>query len=178
MSLRNVRRLAPVAVLAVLLVVFAIGLTRDPSAIPTVLVDTEAPELDLGPVAGHEAGISPSDLEGEVHLINFFASWCVPCLYEHPTLMEIEAEGGPPIYGVAWKDTNGAAHWLERHGDPYARVGDDGNGRAAIDFGVTGAPETFVVDKDGRIRYKHIGPITPQAWRRTFLPLIAELEAG
>ncbi len=178
MSLTLARRLAPVAVLAVVLVGFAIGLTRDPSAIPTVLIDREAPAIDLGPIDGHEAGITSADLEGEVHLVNFFASWCVPCLYEHPTLMQIEAEGGPPIYGVAWKDADGAAQWLERHGDPYARVGDDGDGRAAIDFGITGAPETFVIDGEGRIRYKHVGVITPEDWSRTIQPLVSELKTS
>jgi cytochrome c biogenesis protein CcmG/thiol:disulfide interchange protein DsbE len=177
MPLQRLRRLVPIALFALVVVVFAVGLTRDPSSIPTVLIDTEAPAMDLPPIAGYERGLDSSELAGEVALVNFFASWCIPCLQEHPTLMEIEAEGGPPIYGVAWKDTDGAAHWLDRHGDPYAGVGDDGDGRSAIDFGVTGAPESFLIDRQGRIRYKHVGIITPTDWRRTIRPLIERLEA-
>jgi cytochrome c biogenesis protein CcmG/thiol:disulfide interchange protein DsbE len=178
MPLRRILIFAPLAVLALLVAVWSVGLTRDPSAIPTVLIDTPAPVIELGPVEGYERGIAASDSQGEVHLVNFFASWCVPCLYEHPTLVRIEAEGGPPIYGVAWKDGRGAAAWLDRHGDPYTAVGNDDSGRTAIDFGITGAPETFVIDKQGRIRYKHVGVIRPEDWTQKIAPLVAELQAA
>jgi cytochrome c biogenesis protein CcmG/thiol:disulfide interchange protein DsbE len=177
MPLRRLLLLAPISLFVLVVIAFAVGLTRDPSAIPTVLIDAETPALDLPPVDGYERGLTSAELEGEIALVNFFASWCIPCLQEHPTLMQIEAEGGPPIYGVAWKDTDGAAQWLGRHGDPYAAIGDDRDGRAAIDFGITGAPESFLVDRAGRIRYKHVGIITPNDWRRTIRPLIERLEA-
>jgi cytochrome c biogenesis protein CcmG/thiol:disulfide interchange protein DsbE len=177
MPLRRLLLIAPIAVFVLVVAAFAVGLTRDPSSIPTVLIDTEAPGLDLPPVEGHGRGLASADLEGEIALVNFFASWCIPCLQEHPTLMAIKAEGGPPIYGVAWKDSDGAAAWLGRHGDPYAGVGDDGDGRSAIDFGITGAPESFLIDRNGRIRYKHVGIITPRDWRGTISPLIEQLEA-
>lgn len=176
MNWKLARRLAPVAVFALVVVAFAFGLRRDPSTIPTVLIDTEAPQFDLQPIAGREKGFSSVDLQGGVSIVNIFASWCVACVYEHPELLRIKEQGGPPIYGLAWKDAPGATtQWLDRHGDPYTAVGDDAEGRVAIDFGVTGAPESFVIDKHGRIRYKHIGVITEADWRTIFEPLIAEL---
>jgi cytochrome c biogenesis protein CcmG/thiol:disulfide interchange protein DsbE len=152
------------------------------------MVDAPAPVFTLAPIKSYEEGFSSADLQGQVSLVNIFASWCVACLYEHPVLMDIKDQPGvPPIYGLAWKDPaarereasgdpGATTAWLERHGDPYTAVGDDADGRVAIDFAVTGAPETFVIDKQGRIRYKHPGVITPENWRRVFLPLIAELE--
>jgi cytochrome c biogenesis protein CcmG/thiol:disulfide interchange protein DsbE len=178
MNWKLARRLAPIAVFVLVVVAFAFGLRRDPSTIPTVLIDTEAPQFDLAPIQGRDQGFSSEDLKGQVSIVNIFASWCVSCVYEHPELLRIKAEGGPPIYGLAWKDAPGAtAQWLDRHGDPYTAVGDDAEGRVAIDFGVTGAPESFVIDKEGRIRYKHIGVITADNWRRIFTPMIAELRA-
>jgi len=105
-----------------------------------------------------------------------FASWCVSCHVEHPLLMELAAVGDIPIYGLNWKEKPGDGKaWLDRFGNPYELIGDDQNGRVAIDLGVTGAPETFVVDKDGRVRYVYVGPITPRAWEETLQPLIEEL---
>jgi cytochrome c biogenesis protein CcmG/thiol:disulfide interchange protein DsbE len=176
LPVRRILIAIPLAVLALLVVVWGVGLTRDPSAIPTVLINTPAPVVELGPVDGAQRGISAADGEGQVHLVNFFASWCVPCAYEHQTLLQIQGEGGPPIYGVAWKDGAGVGPWLVRHGDPYAAVGNDQDGRTAINFGITGAPETFVIDRRGRIRYKQVGVITPQVWKETLEPLIEKLE--
>ncbi|MEL7488118.1 MAG: DsbE family thiol:disulfide interchange protein [Pseudomonadota bacterium] len=140
------------------------------------LIDQPAPAFSLDPIEGYAEGFSSADLRGEVSLVNIFGSWCASCVVEHPVLMRIKASGGPPIYGVDWKDQPGAGTaWLARYGDPYTRVGDDADGRVAIDFGVTGAPETFVVDADGRIRHKHVGPITDEAWRTVLAPMVEEL---
>lgn len=169
--------LAPLILFVVLGGYFAIGLTRDPARIPSVLIDRPLPEFDLPPIEGFEKGFASDDLRGEVALINVFGSWCVSCVIEHPMLMEIAAKEDVLIAGLDWKDPNGGgARWLEKNGNPYALVGDDAQGRTAIDLGVTGAPETFVVDRSGRIRYKHIGPITPQVWRETLKPLVEKLK--
>lgn len=169
--------LAPLAAFVALLIYFSLGLTRDPSTIPSVLINRPAPTFELPPIAGRERGFSSDDLKGGVMLVNIWGSWCVACRIEHPVLMEIAARGDVPIMGIDWKDEPGAgAAWLEKWGDPYAQIGDDADGRVSIDFGVTGAPETFVVDHNGRIRYKHIGPITEQFWREDIEPVIERLK--
>ncbi len=169
--------LAPISVFLVLVLYFAAGLQRDPGFLPSMLIDRPAPAFDLPPIAGYDNGLSTENLTGRVSLVNVFGSWCVSCQVEHPVLMRIKAEGGPPIYGLNWKDKPGdGSQWLQRHGDPYTLIGDDADGRVAIEFGVTGAPETFVVDAAGRIRHKHTGPITEEHWRRVLAPMIKELE--
>lgn len=168
---------APLALFLVLGAYFAIGLSRDPSRIPSVLIDRPLPEFDLPSIEGRAEGLASGDLAGEVALVNIWASWCVSCLIEHPVLLEISRSDDVLIAGLDWKDKPGdGARWLEKHGDPYARIGDDADGRTAIDFGVTGAPETFIVDRQGRIRYKQIGPITPEIWRRQLKPLVDQLK--
>ncbi len=177
MLMKRLRLFIPIGLFTLVVVAFGVGLTRDPARIPPTLIDAPAPTFDLPSVAEGDAGFSSADLEGKVSLVNIFASWCVACVYEHPTLVDITAMGGPPIYGLAWKDEPGAtAQWLDRLSNPYTAVGDDRDGRVAIDFGVTGAPETYIVDKTGHVRYKHIGVITPNDWRNTLGPLVAELE--
>ena len=166
----------PLTAFVALLAYFAIGLQRDPSKIPSVLIDKPAPQFDLAAIEGRKVGLSTYDLKGEVSLVNFFGSWCVSCRIEHPLLMQLSEEGEIPIYGIDWKDPPGAgAAWLERHGDPYTLIGDDADGRVAIDFGITGAPETFIIDRAGRIRYKYAGPITPQIWEQDLLPIVRKL---
>lgn len=171
--------LAPLAIFLFAVFAFARGLTRDPGFDPSIMIDRPSPEFALAPIEGYGEGFSSADLKGRVSLVNIFGSWCVSCQVEHPVLMRIKSEGGPPIYGLDWKDRPGAGTtWLARLGDPYERVGDDRDGRVAIDFGVTGAPETFVVDAEGRIRHKHIGPITDEDWREVLAPMVRELEKG
>ncbi|MEM9616543.1 MAG: DsbE family thiol:disulfide interchange protein [Pseudomonadota bacterium] len=166
----------PLTAFVALLAYFAIGLQRDPSAIPSVLIDKPAPQFDLPAIDGRETGLSTVDLKGEVSLVNFFGSWCVSCRIEHPLLMQLSQAGEIPIYGIDWKDPPGAGTaWLERHGDPYTKIGDDADGRVAIDFGITGAPETFIIDRNARIRYKYAGPITPQIWEEDLAPIIQQL---
>jgi cytochrome c biogenesis protein CcmG/thiol:disulfide interchange protein DsbE len=172
---------APLAVFAIIALFFLKGLTLNPHELPSVLIDRPVPEMALAPLPGRGAdtGLATSDLRGRVSVVNIYGSWCIACVQEHPTLMEIRKAGAVPIHGIDWRDdpVQGAL-WLKKHGDPYARVGvDPAPGRTAIDFGVTGAPESFIVDKAGTIRYKHIGPITPEIWAKTLLPIIRELEA-
>lgn len=170
--------LAPLALFAVLVIYFAIGLTKDPSKLDTdVLLNQPMGEFKLVPVMGREDGLTSEDVKGDVSLVNFFGSWCVACLQEHPFLLEVKKQNLVPVYGVDWdeKDPKDVVRWLARHGDPYTKIGVDVSGETIIDWGITGAPETFVVDKQGIIRYKHLGPITPRAWEKTIWPLIVEL---
>jgi cytochrome c biogenesis protein CcmG/thiol:disulfide interchange protein DsbE len=167
----------PLGLFAAFAGLLAYGLQRDPSAIPSVLIDRQMPEFALSSLEGEEAGLSRADLEGQVSLVNVFASWCSICVVEHPTLMKLSREG-VPIYGINWRDAPGSGKaWLNRFGDPYSKKGADANGRVAIDLGVTGAPETFIIDRKGRIRYKQIGAISEDVWRGTLKPLIDKLAA-
>ena len=169
----------PLVAFAVLAIYFGLGLREDPSEIPSQLIDEPLPAFDLAPIAGVEEGLSNADLAGHVSLLNVFGSWCPPCLVEHPMLMQIHRSGIVPIYGIDWRDTpeTGAA-WLARHGNPYTRVGLDPESHLAIDLGITGAPESFLIDAEGRVRYRHVGIITEDDWTGTILPMIRELEAS
>jgi cytochrome c biogenesis protein CcmG/thiol:disulfide interchange protein DsbE len=168
----------PLALFAAFAVALDRGLDRDPSVIPSVLIDKPLPVFALAPIGSGGKGFGRADLAGRVSLVNIFASWCTVCAAEHPTLMALSNEKAVPIYGVDWKDAPAdGKDWLEKNGNPYARAGSDENGRLAIDLGVTGAPETFVVDKTGRIRYKQIGAITAEVWQGKLAPLVAKLEA-
>jgi cytochrome c biogenesis protein CcmG/thiol:disulfide interchange protein DsbE len=170
--------IAPLIVVLVIVGYFASGLTRDPHELPSALIDRPFPAVDLPPITGREKGFATADLAGQVALVNIFASWCAPCKVEHPLLMAHAKGGGIPIYGIAWKDDPAAtADLLEQDGDPYRLVGADRSGGAAIDLGVTGVPETYLVDKTGRIRYKLARPITEDDWVEVLQPLIAKLAA-
>ncbi len=170
--------LLPVLLFAVVAVWMAVPLIRgdDPSVLPSALIDRPAPEFDLPALPGVAGGVAREDLGGAVRLVNFFASWCVPCLAEHPLLTRLAREEGIPVLGVNYKDaTADATAWLDRHGNPYDKVGADADGRTAIDWGVYGVPETFVVDRDGHIRFRHAGPLTPDVVRTQLMPLIEGL---
>lgn len=171
--------LIPLAVLAVLGVYFVIGLGKNPNVLPSALIDRPVPEFDLPPILGRDVGLSSADIQGEVVLVNVFGSWCVACMVEHPFLMDLKRNNVIPIHGIDWKEDNRSAgpEWLARHGDPYTRIGDDPDSRGAIAFGVTGAPETFVVDANGVIRYKHTGPLTADVWQDTLAPIVESLRA-
>ncbi|TAN55288.1 MAG: DsbE family thiol:disulfide interchange protein [Magnetospirillum sp.] len=178
--MRRALFLLPVAVFAVLALLFVKGLTLNPRDIPSVLIDRPVPEMSLAPLPGRgeASGLTTKDLKGQVTLVNIYGSWCIACVQEHPYLMEYKKTGMVPIHGIDWRDDPAlGAAWLKKHGDPYDKVGNDpAPGRAAIDFGVTGAPESFIVDRAGIIRYKHIGPISPEVWTKTLLPIIRELQ--
>lgn len=149
----------------------------DPALLPTVLVNTPMPAFDLPALPGRGEALKSEDLKGEVSLINVWGSWCVACLYEHPVLLEIAKSGEVPIHGIAWRDDpDRSLAWLAKHGDPYSKIGQDPKSTAAIAFGVVAAPESFLIDKQGVIRYKQNGPITPEDWRNKIRPLIAQLK--
>jgi cytochrome c biogenesis protein CcmG/thiol:disulfide interchange protein DsbE len=169
--------LLPLAGFIGLAVAFTLGLGHDPRLVPSPLIGKPVPVFSLPAVKGRDLGLSSSDLQGEVSLVNVFASWCVACREEHPLLMRLQAQGTVPIHGLNYKDKpDDAARWLDTMGDPYTRTGADIDGGVAIDWGVYGVPETFVVDRQGRIAYKQIGAITPEILDRTLLPMIARLQ--
>ncbi len=149
---------------------------RDPSIVPSALIGKPAPEVSLPPLFEDLPGILPADLKGQVVLVNFFASWCAPCRAEHPVLLRLAREEGTALLGIAYKNKPEEARaFLLELGNPYARVGMDENGRAGIEFGLYGVPETFVIDKNGIIRFREAGPLTAALLEETLLRLIAEL---
>jgi len=155
---------------------FAVGLTKDPRLLPSALIDKPAPDFTLPSLHAGKLGLAKTDLGGEVKLVNVFASWCVPCKVEHPILMRFAEINKTPLYGINYKDRKtDAIAWLKQLGDPYQRIGQDLSGRVGIEWGVYGVPETYVIDRDGRIRYRHVGPILPKVMEETILPLIEEL---
>jgi cytochrome c biogenesis protein CcmG/thiol:disulfide interchange protein DsbE len=166
----------PAVLFGALAVGFYGGLGTDATVLPSALIDKPAPHFALPPPSGNGSGFSSADLEGKVSLVNIFASWCAPCRAEHPVLNTLAKSDRVPVYGINYKDKPGAAAaWLSELGDPYAKIGAD-DGRVAIEWGVYGVPETFVVDRAGRIRYRHVGPLTQADIERTILPLVAKLE--
>ena len=173
----NLAAFIPVGVFGAVAIFLAVGLTNDPHKLPSTMIDRPMPDFMLEPIAPGVKVLNNSDLLGEVSLVNVFGSWCQSCIVEHPTLMRLNEEGVIDIYGVDWRDKPGAGQaWLERFGDPYTRTGADAESRLAIDLGVTGAPEKFLIDAQGRIRYKHVGPITEDVWEDIFVPLLREVE--
>lgn len=174
---RSLLTFVPLAAVGGLVALFAAGLGRDPSVIPSALIGRAVPDFALPPVQGRTLSLSSVDLRGEVSLVNVFASWCIPCREEHPVFMRLAREKVVPVYGINYKDApDDAAKWLDERGDPYTRTGADRDGRVAIEWGVYGVPETFVVGADGVIAYKHVGAITEQILSDAILPLIARLQ--
>ena len=169
----------PLALFVALAAWVAVPLIRgdDPSVLSSALIDRPVPEFALPPLPGRSDGLASADLGGGPLLVNVFASWCAPCLAEHPLMMRLSGELGVTVLGINHRDEPAdALAWLARHGDPYERIGADRDGRVSIDWGVYGVPETFVVDGDGRIRFRHAGPITPDLVENTVLPLLGELQ--
>jgi cytochrome c biogenesis protein CcmG/thiol:disulfide interchange protein DsbE len=176
--MRRLVFIAPVALFALVILGFALGLGHDPSVLPSTLIGKPLPAFNLPAVRPGDAGLSSTQVAqgGQPRLLNVFASWCVSCRVEHPLLLALKAHG-VPIEGLDWKDKAAdGARYLVEQGDPYQRVGNDEGGRAGIDLGVAGVPETFVVDGAGRVRYKQVGPITPDDWNRTIKPLMERLK--
>ena len=166
----------PVVAFGLIAVGFYFGLGADMKTLPSALIDEPAPQFELPALPGHRQGFATADLTGHVSLVNTFASWCTPCREEHPVLNALAATQRVPIFGINYKDKpDSAVAWLETLGDPYAAIGMD-DGRVGLDWGVYGVPETFVVDRNGRVRYKHVGPLTRRDIERTILPLVAQLE--
>jgi cytochrome c biogenesis protein CcmG/thiol:disulfide interchange protein DsbE len=169
--------LVPLGVFVALVVLLGVGLTLDPREVPSPFIGKPAPAFALPQLHHPEKTLSTADFRGQVSLLNVWASWCVSCRQEHPLLLELARDGRVPIYGLNYKDErDDAKGWLERLGNPYRESAFDADGRAGIDWGVYGVPETFVVDRKGIIRFKFAGPLTREAIHGTLMPLIAELE--
>jgi cytochrome c biogenesis protein CcmG/thiol:disulfide interchange protein DsbE len=179
--------LAPLLMFCAMAVLFAFALTKgDPSKLPSALIGRQAPPLDLSAIDGLQDGTRPVPVltsetlqQGQVTVVNFWASWCLPCIEEHPLLIELAQKTKVPVVGVNYKDAAAnARRFLGRYGNPFAAVGADTTGRAAIEWGVYGMPETFIVDAEGRVAYKHVGPISRDTLERTMIPTIARLKAA
>lgn len=168
----------PLIAFAVLAVFLYVGLGLNPHEVPSPLINKPAPNFSLPQLFDPTKRFSSQDMKGQVWLLNVWASWCVSCREEHPVLVELSKRNIVPIYGLDYKDKNedGEA-WLHNGGNPYAVVATDTDGRVGIDYGVYGVPETYLIDKQGVIRYKQIGPITDDSLKEKILPLIAELQA-
>ena len=168
--------IAPLILFIILGLLLAYGLKLDPRKIPSPLIGKSLPAFSQPTVADPARRVSRDDLRGRVYLLNVWASWCVACRQEHPLLNELSRNKTIPIIGLNYKDKReDALGWLGSLGDPYELSLADPDGRLGIDLGVYGVPETFVIDKEGIIRYKFIGPLTPQAWEQHLAPLIKEL---
>lgn len=175
---RSLRFAIPIAVFAIIAVFLLLGLKpgRDPKEIPSPLLGKAAPAFTLPSLMDASRNASPDAFRGKAWLLNVWASWCVPCLAEHPLLIDLARAGALPIVGLNYKDEPAAAlAWLQRHGNPYVDVLSDRAGRAGFDYGVYGVPETFLIDRQGVIRFKHVGPLTEEVLKRRLLPLIQEL---
>ena len=174
------RFLFPLAIFIVLVGFLAVGLRLNPREVPSPLIGKPVPNFRLAQLQAPDKFISAEDMRGKVWLLNVWASWCVSCRQEHPVLIDLDRQKKIAIVGLNYKDERAAAiTWLNQHGgDPYLVSAVDMDGRVGIDFGVYGVPETFLIDKNGVIRYKHIGPVTTEALKTKILPLAEELARG
>jgi cytochrome c biogenesis protein CcmG/thiol:disulfide interchange protein DsbE len=149
----------------------------DPSTVPSAMIGKPVPEFRLPAVDGFPKGLSTADIKGGVTVVNVFASWCVPCRAEHPYLLQLAKMKGIRLFGINYKDRDAKVDaWFAADGNPFTRIGADRDGRVAIDWGVYGVPETYVVDKSGRIVHRHVGPLTPDVLRDEIRPLLAKLQ--
>jgi cytochrome c biogenesis protein CcmG/thiol:disulfide interchange protein DsbE len=167
----------PIAIFVALLVLLGIGLKLDPREVPSPLIGKPAPHFELPQLHQASKTFTERDMLGKVWVLNVWASWCVSCREEHPVLLDLAAGGAVPVYGLNYKDKReDGLEWLKGMGDPYKLSIYDFDGRVGIDYGVYGVPETYVIDKAGVIRYKRIGPLTPQIVKEKVLPLVRELD--
>lgn len=175
--IRRLLFLLPVIIVAILMAAFWLGLdpNRDPRAFSSALVGKPAPAVDLPSLTEGAPRLNLGAFKGQLVAVNFFASWCLPCRAEHPQIKRLGPDFGVPVIGIAWKDKPAQSRaFLEELGDPYVATGADENGRTGIDFGITGIPETFLVDGAGIVRYRFGGPLTPEALNNELAPAIAE----
>lgn len=174
----SLKRFLPLFIFIAIFFAFIIGLQLNPREVPSALIDKPAPQFSLPPLEGAGVGLETNDLNSAkgVVIVNFFASWCGPCRVEHPALEQLGKLPGVKLYGIAYKDRpQNSIAFLKSLGNPYAKIGADLKGRNAIDWGVTGTPETFFL-KDGIIRYQHIGPIHQMQMKDKILPIIREMQ--
>lgn len=171
----KLKGLIPLFIFFALAAAFAFSLTRDPRILPSELIEKPFPEFALENLEGTTT-LDASILKGQVSLVNVFGSWCVACTVEHPQLMAQRDNPNVQLVGVDWRDTReNANRWLVKHGNPYDVIVFDPHSKLIVELGVTGAPESFIVDRAGKIRYKHVGIITPEDWDGTLAPLIESL---
>jgi len=170
------KRWLPLVLFVVLVGFFAKGLFLNPREVPSPFIGRTAPAFTLPLVGDANASFSPADMKGRVWMLNIWAPWCVSCRQEHPILMQLAQSGRIPIVGLNWKDkAREAEALLARTGSPYVAVPEDLDGKVGIDYGVTGTPETYLIDQAGIVRLKHIGPISPDVWQTKFEPVLKEL---
>jgi len=168
-----------VGIFLALVALLAAGLRLNPREVPSPLIGKPAPRFELPLLDAPDKTFSQKDMLGAVWILNVWASWCPPCLVEHPVVTDLARSGIAPVVGLNYKDTReDALPWLKRNGDPYKFSAYDALGRIGMDYGVYGVPETYVIDRKGVIRYKHIGPLTPEIAQRKLLPLVKELASG
>jgi cytochrome c biogenesis protein CcmG/thiol:disulfide interchange protein DsbE len=173
------RHFLPFAIFAALVALLGVGLTLNPREVPSPLVGKPAPYFELPQLHQPAKTFSQKDMIGKVWLLNVWASWCVSCREEHPVLLDLAKSGLVPIFGLDYKDKREEGlPWLRRMGDPYQLSAFDADGRIGIDYGVYGVPETYLIDKRGVIRYKYIGPLTPEIVSKKLVPLVNELNRG
>jgi cytochrome c biogenesis protein CcmG/thiol:disulfide interchange protein DsbE len=166
----------PLAAFVLLALLLGVGLKLKPREVPSPFIDKAAPPFVLPQLLDASRQLSPAELRGQVWVLNVWASWCAPCREEHPLWVAVAREQGITLVGLNYKDDpRNAQEWLRRLGDPYLATAVDRDGRAGIDYGVYGVPETFVIDKTGIVRLKHVGPMTPDVWARDVRPLIERL---
>ncbi|MFP8781333.1 DsbE family thiol:disulfide interchange protein [Hydrogenophaga sp. RWCD_12] len=167
----------PLAAFVALAAVLGVGLQLNPREVPSPFIDKPAPAFSLPRLHQPEQSLAAADLKGQVWLLNVWASWCVACRVEHPVMVEMAKQKAVPIYGLNYKDDRrNALEWLRQFGDPYTASLSDRDGRVGIDYGVYGVPETFVIDKAGIVRHKHIGPVTQEVWDTELMPLVRKLQ--
>lgn len=168
-----IRYLAPIIVFVIMIPIFVVGLDRDPRKLPSTLIDSAAPQYSLPSVKNPELAVGSANYAGKMALVNVWATWCGGCRQEHDYLLELSERNTLPIYGLNWRDRRPEAQrWLNTLKDPYVVSAYDEDGRVGIDWGVYGAPETFLIAEDGTVLHKHMGPLDERIWQRDFVPAI------
>ena len=173
------RYLLPLGIFVLLVLLLGVGLSLNPREVPSPLIGKPAPQFQLPQLHDPAKTFAPNELLGKVWVLNVWASWCAGCRDEHPVVADFAKSGLAPVFGLNYKDQReDAIAWLKRFGDPYQVSLVDTDGRVGIDYGVYGVPETYVIDKQGVIRYKRIGPVTPDILQKKIIPLVQELQRG
>lgn len=175
---RTFQALWPLLGFLLLVAAFGFGLTRDPNILPSEMIDRPVPVFELSELYAPQRIVTQKMFIGDVSLVNVFGSWCIACEVEHPKLMELSRSKEIKLVGIDWRDKREKGkRWLGKNGNPYDVIIFDADSRLAIDLGVTGAPESFIIDQEGRIRYKHVGIITDDIWKNILRPIIQSLKA-